>query len=351
MKIIKQANQSVLDLLLQGTGNLNGVVQFLRANAISMADEIPVGMSFIIPKDIEITQDIVSYYSRKGIKPATGFVSLNASSLPPYYYNTNIDGIGEDLLDLVAPYNMNIRELTFHLAGSGDDDDFVLPVFTLAASLNQGDNITLNENLIFRVYTVIDGTTNFLLETNTNNSFNSIIENNNIKIMIVALTLASKLRISAVDEAGNESILSNPFNVNYIMNGNFSEPIENDVVPFWSLNRANVISNASGKHLYFLNGNSSAIQIVNTLTNSQYKLNFKINRVFDWTDNTINVQAIDVNSETVLASLSIEIDFNVWTQKELIFTSISSVVRFEFTKGIESAGHNIYNVTLNKIDD
>jgi|GEM_PF-2415658 len=80
MKIIKQANQSVLDLLLQGTGNLNGVVQFLRANAISMADEIPVGMSFTIPEGIEITQDIVSYYSRKGIKPATGF---EAEPMPP----------------------------------------------------------------------------------------------------------------------------------------------------------------------------------------------------------------------------------------------------------------------------
>jgi hypothetical protein len=77
---IKQANQSILDIILQATGSLNGTMALLRANDFSITEELPSGTQIQVPEGIEITQDIVSYYTRKGIKPATGF---EAEPMPP----------------------------------------------------------------------------------------------------------------------------------------------------------------------------------------------------------------------------------------------------------------------------
>jgi len=72
MKVIVQHNQSLFDISIRYTGTLENAFKIAVANGLSLTDELEPGAQLIIPADVEMNNDIVSYFSAKGIQPATG---------------------------------------------------------------------------------------------------------------------------------------------------------------------------------------------------------------------------------------------------------------------------------------
>lgn len=69
-------NQSILDICLMAYGNLDSVMALLVANDLSITDELVPGMELKIPEVDTADTDIVNFYNRKSIKPATAFTEL-----------------------------------------------------------------------------------------------------------------------------------------------------------------------------------------------------------------------------------------------------------------------------------
>ena len=65
-------NQSLLDIAVQYTGTIENAFKIAVANGLSLTDELQPGAQLIIPSDVEMNSDVVSYFSGKGIQPATG---------------------------------------------------------------------------------------------------------------------------------------------------------------------------------------------------------------------------------------------------------------------------------------
>ena len=65
-------NQSLLDIAVQYTGTIENAFKIAVANGLSLTDELEPGEQLIIPADEEMNNDVVSYFSAKGIQPATG---------------------------------------------------------------------------------------------------------------------------------------------------------------------------------------------------------------------------------------------------------------------------------------
>jgi len=128
-----QQNQSILDILLQATGMLNGAIDLLRENGIDITNPCTPGTNINVPDGIEEDEAIVAYYERKGVKPAT-YVDLEGDE---FYYDFGIEGIGEDLLnqiiDLVPP------EQPIIISGNSNSLNVI----------NLVDNVTEPQNLTF----------------------------------------------------------------------------------------------------------------------------------------------------------------------------------------------------------
>ena len=65
-------NQSLLDIAVQYTGTIENAFKIAVANGLSLTDDLEPGAQLIIPADAEMNNDVVSYFSAKGIQPATG---------------------------------------------------------------------------------------------------------------------------------------------------------------------------------------------------------------------------------------------------------------------------------------
>lgn len=72
MKVIVLNNQSLIDVAIQHTGTIENAFKIAVANGLSLTDELEPGAQLIIPADVEINNDVVSYFFAKGIQPATG---------------------------------------------------------------------------------------------------------------------------------------------------------------------------------------------------------------------------------------------------------------------------------------
>lgn len=72
MKVIVQHNQSLFDISIRYTGTLENAFKIAVANGLSLTDELEPGAQLIIPADVEMNSDVASYFSAKGIQPATG---------------------------------------------------------------------------------------------------------------------------------------------------------------------------------------------------------------------------------------------------------------------------------------
>ena len=70
MKVLH--NQSLLDFTLQHCGTLDALFQTAITNSISITSEIVSGSELLIPVDALVDNDILQFYSIKGIKPAFG---------------------------------------------------------------------------------------------------------------------------------------------------------------------------------------------------------------------------------------------------------------------------------------
>ena len=66
-------NQSLFDISIRYTGIIENAFKIAVANGSSLTDELEPGTQLIIPADVEMNNDVVSYFSAKGIQPATGF--------------------------------------------------------------------------------------------------------------------------------------------------------------------------------------------------------------------------------------------------------------------------------------
>ena len=72
MKVIVLNNQSLIDVAIQHTGTIENAFKIAVANGLSLTDELEPGAQLIIPADVDVNNDVVSYFSAKGIQPATG---------------------------------------------------------------------------------------------------------------------------------------------------------------------------------------------------------------------------------------------------------------------------------------
>lgn len=66
-------NQSLFDISIRYTGTIENAFKIAVANGLSLTDELEPGAQLIIPEDVEMNSDVVSYFAGKGIQPATGF--------------------------------------------------------------------------------------------------------------------------------------------------------------------------------------------------------------------------------------------------------------------------------------
>ena len=64
-------NQSLFDISIRYTGTIENAFKIAVANGLSLTDELEPGAQLIIP-EVEMNNDVVNYFSAKGIQPATG---------------------------------------------------------------------------------------------------------------------------------------------------------------------------------------------------------------------------------------------------------------------------------------
>jgi hypothetical protein len=110
-KTTTYADQSVFDIALQATGSVEGVFDLLKANTgLQLDSHIAPGTILQLPGEA-VKQEIVDYYAKNNIKPATG----NIAGLPEYMkeeemikvqYNYDLTG-GSKALEGVRLYNLN----------------------------------------------------------------------------------------------------------------------------------------------------------------------------------------------------------------------------------------------------
>ncbi len=78
-KHIVQAEQNVFDVLLQTTGSIEGLFQFIEANSdiiTEVAANITIGDELIIPANITRSNVVLAEYQKKQVVIATGSEKL-----------------------------------------------------------------------------------------------------------------------------------------------------------------------------------------------------------------------------------------------------------------------------------
>ena len=75
-------NQSLFDIAIRYTGTIENAFKIAVANGLSLTDNLEPGAQLIIPADVEMNNDVVSYFESKGIQPATGF-DFNSEDITP----------------------------------------------------------------------------------------------------------------------------------------------------------------------------------------------------------------------------------------------------------------------------
>lgn len=79
-------NQSLFDLSIQYTGEVNNAFLIAKANDLSVSDLLVPGNKITIPGSVFMNNDIYGYFTNKKIKPATGYTSENEPTV--------LEGIG-----------------------------------------------------------------------------------------------------------------------------------------------------------------------------------------------------------------------------------------------------------------
>ena len=79
MTIIVQHNQSLLDIAMQETGSVETVTEIADANNLAITQLLVVGQEIIIPEGLVGNSDILNYYNKNNIRPATGQTPIDGS--------------------------------------------------------------------------------------------------------------------------------------------------------------------------------------------------------------------------------------------------------------------------------
>lgn len=73
-------NQSLIDLAIQHTGNVENCFAIAMENGMAISDFLDAGSEVFIPGTLTVNNDILNYYNSKQIKPATGFVETSSEN-------------------------------------------------------------------------------------------------------------------------------------------------------------------------------------------------------------------------------------------------------------------------------
>ena len=75
-KIIIIDKQNLLDVVLQATGSIESLFEVALRNGVSITEELTPGVSISFDKD-KGNKDVLAYYVRNNITPATGSTADN----------------------------------------------------------------------------------------------------------------------------------------------------------------------------------------------------------------------------------------------------------------------------------
>lgn len=87
MQVTILHNQSLLDIAVQHTGNIENAFAISAANGLAVSDALTPGTVLMIPENVVYDKDILNYYQSKNIKPATAITILPSAE-------PELEGIG-----------------------------------------------------------------------------------------------------------------------------------------------------------------------------------------------------------------------------------------------------------------
>lgn len=167
--INSQKNQTVFDISLQEYGHVEGVFKILAANAFLRPDvSLDDGQLILIP-DEPINQDIVDYYKKNNIRPATGEgdiltlrpedmvniiqkLNYSLSNGPTQFYAAKIPNLRGTLV-VQIDYNIPESFTKIHLEQSLDGEDF---------SIIPGTQFTLDPSSESHTFSLLGLLTNYV---------------------------------------------------------------------------------------------------------------------------------------------------------------------------------------------
>lgn len=77
--MIVLSGQSLIDVAIQCCGSAEAAYDIAVLNGLSITDDLTAGLELTIPA--AVNSSIVSYYTQKGIKPATGITTEAENAL------------------------------------------------------------------------------------------------------------------------------------------------------------------------------------------------------------------------------------------------------------------------------
>lgn len=134
-------NQTALDLAVQHKGTVEGVVDMLLDNGLSITEVLVAGASLQVNQTDVIDQDVLNYYTDKNLKPASAKTSL-ANSLGGYFEVTTLS---IDPEQLKVKHNQTALDIALQASGTITSITDLL----LQNNLSITDYLTVNQSLDF----------------------------------------------------------------------------------------------------------------------------------------------------------------------------------------------------------
>lgn len=79
---ITRSGQNLLDIAIQTTGDASTALALALTNGLCLTDDLAVDFVINVPDDIGTDENIKSYYSARGYKPATGVTKTDETMAP-----------------------------------------------------------------------------------------------------------------------------------------------------------------------------------------------------------------------------------------------------------------------------
>ena len=75
-------NQSLMDISIQEYGTLEAMFDMAVTNGISITDELTVGSQIDVPESTSVQKEVLAYYQKNNIHPATGSTIIGETTIP-----------------------------------------------------------------------------------------------------------------------------------------------------------------------------------------------------------------------------------------------------------------------------